>query len=126
MTTSSLMAIPVTDILQSASAAANPTAGMASQFAQAMQAAPLNGVSDVGATSTVAKALIAQDQATRERSDRMRDMALAYTAGDAKALDDVHRVELYNDLAVASFQFNACVNLAQGAKNGMQTLMKNQ
>ena len=93
MTTTSLMAIPVTDILQSASAAANPTAGMASQFAQAMQAAPLNGVSDVGATSTVAKALIAQDQATRKRTDRMRDMALAFTAGDAKALDDVRQLK---------------------------------
>src|SRR5437870_971878 len=99
MTTSSLLAIPVTDILKGASAAANPTAGMASQFAQAMQAAPLDGGPDSGVASNLAKAIRAQDQSTRERSDRMRDMALAYTAGDAKALDDVHRVELYNDLA---------------------------
>ena len=126
MTTTSLMAIPVTDILQSASAAANPTAGMASQFAQAMQAAPLNGVSDIGANSTVTKAILAQDQATRELSDRMRDMAEANRSGDPKALDDGRRVELFYDLATASFRFNACVNLAQGAKNGMQTLMKNQ
>ena len=126
MTTSSLMAIPVTDILQGASAAASPTAGMASQFAQAMQAAPLNGGADIGGNNVVTKAILAQDQSTRELNDRMRDMAEANRNGDPTALDDGRRVELFYDLATASFRFNACVNLAQGAKNGIQTLMKNQ
>ena len=84
MTTSTLLAIPVTDILKSASAAANPTAGMASQFAQAMQAAPLDGGAEGGAGATLAKAIKAQDLSRQERSDRMGHRLHAHFVLDAR------------------------------------------
>lgn len=126
MTTPVMPVIPVADILQNASPARAPTVELAQQFARAMETAPVPQAGEDAGASVVAKAVLGQDQAMRDLNDHVRQMALAYGSGDDAALDVGRQIELFHQISSVNFQFNATVQVAQSAKNGLQTLIRNQ
>ena len=92
-----------------------------------MEGAGTSSATDASPDSTVGSALLHQDESMRKSLQDMHALAHAQKDGSLNDIDLTSRqVELMYRMSTMQFQFNAMVYLAQGAKSGLQTLMRNQ
>ncbi len=117
----------------SLAAAAEPAAqsgnlnALAEKFSRLMEGSAPPSAAEVSPDSTVGNALLHQDESMRKSLQDMHALAHAQKDGSLNDIDLTSRqVELMYRMSTAQFQFNAMVYLAQGAKSGLQTLMRNQ
>ncbi len=100
---------------------------LAEKFSRLMEGAGTSSAIDAPPDSTVGNALLHQDESMRKSLQDMHALAHAQKDGSLNDIDLTSRqVELMYRMSTMQFQFNAMVYLAQGAKSGLQTLMRNQ
>ena len=100
---------------------------LAEKFSRLMEGAGTSSATDASPDSTVGSALLHQDESMRKSLQDMHALAHAQKDGSLNDIDLTSRqVELMYRMSTMQFQFNAMVYLAQGAKSGLQTLMRNQ
>lgn len=100
---------------------------LAEKFSRMMEGAAPSSANAASPDSTVGNALLHQDESMRKSLQDMHALAHAQKDGSLNDIDLTSRqVELMYRMSTVQFQFNAMVYLAQGAKSGLQTLMRNQ
>ena len=75
--------------------------------------------------STMGEYIAAQEKAMRDTMEKMHDFSAKAPQMDMQEANAKH-IELTYQMAMTQVQFNAGVQVAQSAKSGLQTLMKNQ
>lgn len=114
-------------VLQGASAQEGPATALVQKFAALMERVPEASAVEAGSQTGVGQALLKQDEAMRKSLQDMHALAKASTTPGASDQEMTARqIELTYEITTVQFQFNAGVHLAQSAKNGLQTLMRNQ
>jgi type III secretion inner rod protein HrpB2 len=114
------------DVLQSAAPQQGPSEALAQKFAALMERVPEANFAEAGAQPGLAQTLLKQDEAMRKSLQDMHALAKANTSTANDNEMTARQIELTYEIATVQFQFNAGVYLAQSAKNGLQTLMRNQ
>jgi type III secretion inner rod protein HrpB2 len=123
---SPILPISAIDVMQSSSQQQGPSQALAEKFASLMNRVPEAGSAEAGTSNALGQAVLHQDEAMRKSLQDMHALAKANTPDANDAEMTARQIELTYEIATVQFQFNAGVALAQSAKNGIQTLMRNQ